>query len=94
MLSLKQVSKRFFGSNSRAIFEMEKTYGMHNYSPIPVVIEKGSGPYLWDIDGNRYLDFISAYSAVNQGHCHPRILNAMVNQASKLTLTSRALYND
>jgi ornithine--oxo-acid transaminase len=72
----------------------EALYGAHNYHPLPVVLEKGEGVFVWDTDGRRYYDFLSAYSAVNQGHCHKRLLNALVEQASKLTLTSRAFYND
>jgi ornithine--oxo-acid transaminase len=74
--------------------ELERLYGAHNYHPLDVVIERGSGAWLYDVDGRRYLDFLAAYSAVNQGHCHPRILNALVAQAGKLTLTSRAFRND
>lgn len=73
--------------------ELEDNFGAHNYHPIPVVLEKGEGIYVWDVDGKRYYDFLAAYSAVNQGHCHPRIINALVTQAKKLTLTSRAFYN-
>lgn len=74
--------------------EREEKFGAHNYHPLPVVLEKGEGVFLWDTDGNRYYDFLSAYSAVNQGHCHPKIVNAFVEQAKKLTLTSRAFYNN
>ncbi|HCY01025.1 MAG TPA: ornithine--oxo-acid transaminase [Bacteroidales bacterium] len=74
--------------------DRENKYGAHNYEPIPVVLEKGEGIYVWDVAGKKYFDFLSAYSAVNQGHCHPKIVNAMVDQAKKLTLTSRAFYND
>jgi len=73
--------------------ERENKYGAHNYHPLPVVLDRGEGVYVWDTDGRRYFDFLSAYSAVNQGHCHPKIINALVNQAKKLTLTSRAFYN-
>lgn len=73
---------------------MEDRYGAHNYHPLPVVLTKGEGVFLWDIEGKRYYDFLSAYSAVNQGHCHPRIVSAMQQQAERLTLTSRAFYND
>jgi len=72
----------------------EETYGAHNYHPIPVVIDSALGVHMWDVDGKRYFDFLSAYSAVNQGHCHPRIINAMIDQAKKLTLTSRAFHNN
>ena len=73
---------------------LEDKYGAHNYHPLPVVLSRGEGVYLWDVDGNRFYDFLSAYSAVNQGHCHPRIIEALNAQASTLTLTSRAFYND
>ncbi|MBB3699461.1 ornithine--oxo-acid transaminase [Flammeovirga yaeyamensis] len=73
---------------------LEKKYGANNYAPLPVVLERGNGVYVWDVEGRRYYDFLSAYSAVNQGHVHPRILNVMIKQASKLTLTSRAFYSD
>jgi ornithine--oxo-acid transaminase len=71
----------------------EDKYGAHNYHPLPVVLEKGEGPFVWDVEGKRYFDFLSAYSAVNQGHCHPEIIKALIEQAPKLTLTSRAFYN-
>ena len=74
--------------------DLEEKYGAHNYHPLPVVLVRGEGVHVWDVNGRRYFDFLSAYSAVNQGHCHPRIIKAMVNQASKLTLTSRAFYNN
>ncbi|MEN8223883.1 MAG: ornithine--oxo-acid transaminase [Bacteroidota bacterium] len=80
--------------NSADAIELEEKYGAHNYHPLPVVLSKGEGVYVWDVEGNRYFDFLSAYSAVNQGHCHPRIVNAMTEQANTLTLTSRAFYND
>lgn len=73
---------------------LEDRYGAHNYHPLPVVLERGEGVFVWDTDGKRYFDFLSAYSAVNQGHCHPRIIRALTEQASKLTLTSRAFHND
>ncbi|MBP6072831.1 MAG: ornithine--oxo-acid transaminase, partial [Flavobacterium sp.] len=73
---------------------LEEKHGAHNYHPLPVVLNRGEGVYVWDVDGKKYYDFLSAYSAVNQGHCHPKIVGAMVNQAQKLTLTSRAFYND
>jgi ornithine--oxo-acid transaminase len=79
---------------SQMAIEMEEKYGAHNYHPLPVVLAKGEGAYVWDAEGKRYFDFLSAYSAVNQGHCHPRIVEAMVDQARTLTLTSRAFYND
>ena len=68
--------------------ELEEKYGAHNYHPLPVVLEKGEGVFLWDVEGKRYYDFLSAYSAVNQGHCHPKIINALTEQAKSLTLTS------
>ena len=71
----------------------EDKYGAHNYHPLPVVLDRGEGIFVWDVEGKRYFDFLSAYSAVNQGHCHPRIINAMLEQAGKLSLTSRAFYN-
>ena len=74
--------------------QLEDRVGSHNYHPLPVVLGRGLGPHVWDVDGKQYLDFLSAYSAVNQGHCHPKIAEALVKQASKLTLTSRAFYND
>lgn len=74
--------------------QKEETYGAHNYHPIPVVIERAEGVYMWDVDGKQYFDFLSAYSAVNQGHCHPKIVNALIEQSRKLTLTSRAFHND
>ncbi|MFN5345584.1 MAG: ornithine--oxo-acid transaminase [Bacteroidota bacterium] len=79
---------------STEAIQLEDQYGAHNYHPIPVVLTKGEGVYVWDVDGKRYYDFLSAYSAVNQGHCHPKIIAAMMEQASKLTLTSRAFHND
>ena len=74
--------------------DREARYGAHNYHPLPVVLEKGEGIYVWDVNGKRYFDFLSAYSAVNQGHCHPKIVEAMTEQAKKLALTSRAFYNN
>jgi len=74
--------------------KMEDKYGAHNYHPLPVVLSRGEGVFVWDVEGNKYYDFLSAYSAINQGHCHPKIVGAMVDQAQKLTLTSRAFYND
>ncbi|PWA07323.1 ornithine--oxo-acid transaminase [Flavobacterium psychrotolerans] len=80
--------------NAEAIIALENKYGAHNYHPLPVVLSRGEGVYVWDVDGKKYYDFLSAYSAVNQGHCHPKIVGAMVKQAQSLTLTSRAFYND
>lgn len=81
-------------NSSQEAIALEEQYGAHNYHPLPVVLSKGEGVFLWDVEGKRYYDFLSAYSAVNQGHCHPRIIQALVNQAKELTLTSRAFYND
>ena len=80
-------------TSAKAI-ELEDKYGAHNYHPLPVVLAKGEGPFMWDVEGKRYFDFLSAYSAVNQGHCHPKIIDALVEQANTLTLTSRAFYNN
>jgi len=80
--------------SSQHSMELEDKYGAHNYHPLPVVLERGEGVYVWDVEGKKYFDFLSAYSAVNQGHCHPKIVGAMMDQAQKLTLTSRAFYND
>lgn len=80
--------------SSQESMSLEEKYGAHNYHPLPVVLAKGEGVYVWDPEGNRYFDFLSAYSAVNQGHCHPRIIGALQEQAETLTLTSRAFYNN
>ncbi|MFV8326415.1 ornithine--oxo-acid transaminase [Flavobacterium sp. ZS1P14] len=87
-------SHQALSSKSEVFIEKENKYGAHNYHPLPVVLEKGEGVYVWDVDGKKYYDFLSAYSAVNQGHCHPKIVAAMVKQAQTLALTSRAFYND
>jgi ornithine--oxo-acid transaminase len=79
---------------TQAFLLLEEQYGAHNYHPLPVVLEKGEGVFLWDVDGKRYYDFLSGYSAVNQGHCHPKIIAALTEQATKLTLTSRAFHNN
>ncbi len=79
---------------SQEAINLEDKYGAHNYHPLPVVLNKGEGVYVWDVEGKRYYDFLSAYSAINQGHCHPKIVDAMINQAKTLSLTSRAFYND
>ena len=76
--------------SSKYAIELEDKYGAHNYHPLPVVLSRGEGVFLWDVDGKRYYDFLSAYSAVNQGHCHPKILHALQSQSNILTLTSRA----
>lgn len=81
-------------TSSQEAIGLEEKYGAHNYHPLEVVLNKGEGVFLWDVEGKRYYDFLSAYSAVNQGHCHPRIINALIDQAKELTLTSRAFYND
>ena len=80
--------------SSKQAIELENKYGAHNYHPLPVVLSKGEGVFVWDVEGKKYYDFLSAYSAVNQGHCHPKIIKALKDQASTLTLTSRAFYND
>ena len=77
-------------TNSAQAIELEDKYGAHNYLPLPVVIAKGEGAYVWDVEGKKYYDFLSAYSAVNQGHCHPKIIDALIDQAKTCTLTSRA----
>ena len=79
--------------NTQDYINREDKYGAHNYHPLPVVLDRGEGPFVWDVEGKRYFDFLSAYSAVNQGHCHPKIVKALTDQAQKLTLTSRAFYN-
>ncbi|MEO8764694.1 MAG: ornithine--oxo-acid transaminase [Ginsengibacter sp.] len=81
-------------SQTGYFIELENSYGAHNYHPVPVVLEKGKGVFVWDVDGKKYYDFLSAYSAVNQGHCHPKIIQALIDQAQKLTLTSRAFHSD
>ena len=81
-------------TNSAEAIALEEQYGAHNYHPLPIVLSRGEGVYVWDVAGKKYFDFLSAYSAVNQGHCHPKIVNALVQQAQTLTLTSRAFYND
>ncbi|MFM7629272.1 MAG: ornithine--oxo-acid transaminase [Algoriphagus sp.] len=80
--------------SSKQAIALEDTYGAHNYHPLPVVLARGEGVYVWDVEGKKYVDFLSAYSAVNQGHCHPRIKDSMIEQLGSLTLTSRAFYND
>lgn len=79
---------------SQKAIELEDKYGAHNYHPLPVVLERGEGVFVWDVEGKQYFDFLAAYSAVNQGHCHPKIVAALIEQSQKLTLTSRAFYND
>ncbi|RYY16417.1 MAG: ornithine--oxo-acid transaminase [Cytophagaceae bacterium] len=87
-------SPTHFVTHAERLMALEDQYGAHNYHPLPVVLERGKGVHLWDVEGKRYLDFLSAYSAVNQGHCHPRIIGALTEQAQRLTLTSRAFFND
>lgn len=87
------IHQNFF-SKVEELIAKENKYGAHNYHPLPVVLERGEGVFVWDINGKKYYDFLSAYSAVNQGHCHPKIVSAMIKQAQTLTLTSRAFYND
>ena len=79
--------------NSKYLMDLENEYGAHNYHPLPVVLDKGEGVYVWDPEGNRYYDFLSSYSAVNQGHCHPKIISSLIEQSKRLTLTSRAFFN-
>ena len=82
------------GKKTKSYIQMEERFGAHNYHPLPVVLKKGKGIYVWDVEGKKYFDFLSAYSAVNQGHCHPRIVKALKDQTNKLCLTSRAFYNE
>ena len=82
------------GSETTKFLDLEEKYGAHNYHPLPVVLNRGEGVYLWDVEGKRYYDFLSGYSAINQGHCHPAIVEVLIEQSKKLTLTSRAFYND
>lgn len=89
-----KITPQELSAPSAALIEKETHFGAHNYHPLPVVLTRGEGVYVWDVDGKKYFDFLSAYSAVNQGHCHPKIVNALVQQAQTLTLTSRAFYND
>ena len=79
---------------SKEVMDLEDQYGAHNYHPLPVVLSRGEGVHVWDTDGKKYYDFLSAYSAVNQGHCHPKIVKALTEQAATLALTSRAFYNN
>ncbi|MFN2457388.1 MAG: ornithine--oxo-acid transaminase [Chitinophagaceae bacterium] len=81
-------------ANTQYYISLEEKFGAHNYAPLPVVLTKGKGVYVWDVDGKQYYDFLSGYSSINQGHCHPKIVNALIEQAQKLTLTSRAFHND
>ena len=88
------MSTAITAASAQYYIDLEEKYGAHNYHPLPVVLTKGYGVYVWDVDGKRYYDFLSGYSAVNQGHCHPRIVSVLTDQAHRLTLTSRAFYND
>ncbi|HXB45002.1 MAG TPA: aminotransferase class III-fold pyridoxal phosphate-dependent enzyme, partial [Puia sp.] len=81
-------------NKSKYYFDLEEKFGAHNYHPLPVVLSKGEGVHVWDVEGKCYYDFLSGYSAVNQGHCHPKIIASLVEQAQKLTLTSRAFHSD
>jgi ornithine--oxo-acid transaminase len=83
-----------YSEKTQYYLDLEEKYGAHNYHPIPVVLERGEGVFVWDIDGKRYYDFLSGYSAVNQGHCHPKIVSSFIEQSKKLTLTSRAFHNN
>src|SRR6185312_3469975 len=83
-----------YSETTARFLDLEDEYSAHNYHPLPVVLSKGEGVFLYDVDGKRYYDFLSGYSAVNQGHCHPKIVKAFIDQASKLTLTSRAFHNN
>ena len=93
-LSLLLMQSTTSSSKSQAYIDLEDQHGAHNYHPLPVVLEKGEGVFVLDVDGKKYFDFLSAYSAVNQGHAHPKITQALIDQAKTLALTSRAFYND
>lgn len=88
------IAETTLSAKSQHLVDLEDKYGAHNYHPLPVVLERGLGVHVWDVDGKQYYDFLSAYSAVNQGHCHPKIVQTLVEQSQKLTLTSRAFYNN
>jgi ornithine--oxo-acid transaminase len=90
---MQEVATQPLSALSQSLIDREERYGAHNYHPLPVVLERGEGVFVWDVDGKRYFDFLSGYSAVNQGHCHPKLVAAMQEQAAKLTLTSRAFHN-
>ncbi len=92
--NLANSSSRAVSTKSNEIYEIEKQYGANHCVSMPVALSRGKGVFVWDVDGKRYFDFLSAYSVVNQGHCHPKIIDALKGQAEKLTLTSRAFYND
>ena len=91
---METVKDTMLSEKALRLIELEEKHGAHNYHPLPVVLSQGKGVYLWDVDGKKYYDFLSAYSAVNQGHCHPRIIDALIDQAETMTLTSRAFHND
>ena len=93
---LKQVFRNIVSitKGGESYIEKELLYGAQNYHPLPVVLEKGEGIYVWDVGGKKYIDFLAAYSAVNQGHCHPKIVEALILQSKQLTITSRAFYNN
>jgi ornithine--oxo-acid transaminase len=91
---MEAVKDTMLSEKALRLIELEEKHGAHNYHPLPVVLSHGKGVYVWDVDGKKYFDFLSAYSAVNQGHCHPRIIEALTKQAEKMTLTSRAFHND
>ncbi|MEP6951459.1 MAG: aminotransferase class III-fold pyridoxal phosphate-dependent enzyme, partial [Ginsengibacter sp.] len=88
------MESQIIASQTSHFIDLENTYGAHNYHPMPVVLQKGKGVFVWDVEGKKYYDFLSAYSAVNQGHCHPKIIQALIDQAQRLTLTSRAFHSD
>lgn len=90
------IGRRFFGSgySNQALIEKDLKYCAHNYKPLPVVLAKGQGIYVWDVEGKKYYDFLCGYSSTNQGHCHPKIIKELTEQAHKITLTSRAFHND
>jgi ornithine--oxo-acid transaminase len=88
------IAEMNLSAKAQQIIDLEDKYGAHNYHPLPVVLERGQGVFVWDVDGKKYFDFLSAYSAVNQGHCHPKITNTLIEQAQKLALTSRAFHNN
>jgi ornithine--oxo-acid transaminase len=88
------MSAQSTASQTAYFIDLENEYGAHNYHPLPVVLKEGNGVFLWDVEGKRYYDFLSAYSAMNQGHCHPKIIHSLIEQAQRLTLTSRAFHSE
>lgn len=86
--------KQGFATTNKEFIDLDNKYVAHNYKPLPVVVSKGEGIYIWDVEGNKYYDFHCGYSSNNQGHCHPKILKALIDQAQRLTMTSRAFHND